>query len=162
MPLSDYVGTFGFLYNWYAATDSRKLCPAGWHVPTDSDWNKLVISSHSGTTVADTSSTSSTQSTTAGTLLKSDVTNTSAGIGLGWDPASSTPSRGTNTSGFSARPGGAIFSSSFNIRFSAYFWLSDNNGDGSGKNFKLDYNNATITISNILFGRGASIRCIKD
>ena len=31
---------YGFLYNWYAATDSRKICPTGWHVPTDSDWNK--------------------------------------------------------------------------------------------------------------------------
>ena len=40
--LSDYVGTFGYLYNWYAVNDSRKLCPAGWHVPTDAEWSTLT------------------------------------------------------------------------------------------------------------------------
>jgi uncharacterized protein (TIGR02145 family) len=40
--VSNYVGTFGYLYNWYAATDSRKICPVGWHVPTDSEWNSLI------------------------------------------------------------------------------------------------------------------------
>ena len=29
VSLNDYVGTFGYLYNWYAATDPRKLCPSG-------------------------------------------------------------------------------------------------------------------------------------
>jgi uncharacterized protein (TIGR02145 family) len=97
--ISGYVETFGYLYNWYAVNDSRKLCPDGWHVPTDSEWNKLVISIDSG---ADTTSTSSVQSTTAGTVMKSEETNTSVGIGLGWNPGGS----GTNTSGFSALPGG--------------------------------------------------------
>ena len=30
---------YGHLYNFYAAADSRNLCPAGWHVPTHSEWN---------------------------------------------------------------------------------------------------------------------------
>lgn len=30
--------TYGALYNGYAVTDSRGLCPAGWHVSTDADW----------------------------------------------------------------------------------------------------------------------------
>ncbi len=34
--------TYGRLYNWLAVTDSRKLCPAGWHIATDSDWKKLI------------------------------------------------------------------------------------------------------------------------
>lgn len=29
---------YGALYNGYAVKDSRKLCPAGWHVSTDADW----------------------------------------------------------------------------------------------------------------------------
>jgi uncharacterized protein (TIGR02145 family) len=32
---------YGRLYTWSAATDSRKLCPAGWHLPTDSEWTIL-------------------------------------------------------------------------------------------------------------------------
>ncbi len=31
----------GKLYNWYAVNDSRGLCPAGWHVPGDTDWTQL-------------------------------------------------------------------------------------------------------------------------
>jgi uncharacterized protein (TIGR02145 family) len=36
---SDNPG-YGALYNWYALTD--KLCPVGWHVSTDKDWETLV------------------------------------------------------------------------------------------------------------------------
>ena len=51
---------YGFLYNWYAAkgvstsgsATYKNICPTGWHVPTDSDWNKLVKFIDSG---ADTS-----------------------------------------------------------------------------------------------------------
>lgn len=32
---------YGKLYNWYAATDARKLCPIGWHLPTDDEWTTL-------------------------------------------------------------------------------------------------------------------------
>ena len=32
---------YGRLYNWYVVADSRGLCPAGWHVPSDHDWNLL-------------------------------------------------------------------------------------------------------------------------
>ena len=35
--------TFGRLYNFYSVTDDRKICPAGWHVSTDSDWIELEI-----------------------------------------------------------------------------------------------------------------------
>lgn len=39
---SSYKDTYGALYNWYAITDDRKLCPAGWHVPTDGEWSVLL------------------------------------------------------------------------------------------------------------------------
>jgi uncharacterized protein (TIGR02145 family) len=31
----------GALYNWHAV-NTGKLAPAGWHVPTDSEWNTLI------------------------------------------------------------------------------------------------------------------------
>lgn len=34
---------FGKLYNWHAVKDSRGLCPAGWKVPAESDWNALAF-----------------------------------------------------------------------------------------------------------------------
>lgn len=33
--------TYGKLYNWYAVADSRKLCPTGWHVPSQAEWTTL-------------------------------------------------------------------------------------------------------------------------
>jgi len=33
---------YGLLYNFYAVDDSRGLCPAGWHVPSKSDWQQLL------------------------------------------------------------------------------------------------------------------------
>ena len=38
-----YKPTNGALYNWYAVNTS-KLCPLGWHVPSDDEWKTLEIS----------------------------------------------------------------------------------------------------------------------
>lgn len=36
-----YKGTFGAMYNWYTV-NTGKLCPTGWHVPSDADWTILT------------------------------------------------------------------------------------------------------------------------
>jgi uncharacterized protein (TIGR02145 family) len=72
---------YGALYNWFAV-NTGKLAPAGWHIPSDDEWNTL-IESLGGQTVA-------------GGKMKETGTvywtkpNTGAG----------------NSSGFSALPGG--------------------------------------------------------
>ena len=35
---------YGRLYNWYAVNDPRGIAPAGWHVPTDAEWQTLIAS----------------------------------------------------------------------------------------------------------------------
>jgi uncharacterized protein (TIGR02145 family) len=37
-----YTKAFGLLYNWYTTVDARNICPTGWHVPTDLEWNELT------------------------------------------------------------------------------------------------------------------------
>ena len=37
----DNVAAYGRLYTWYAITDSRNICPAGWHLPTNAEWDTL-------------------------------------------------------------------------------------------------------------------------
>jgi len=34
---------YGRLYTWYTATDSRNLCPMGWHLPSLDEWNELLV-----------------------------------------------------------------------------------------------------------------------
>jgi uncharacterized protein (TIGR02145 family) len=41
-----YVDTYGRLYTWYAVTDSRNICPLGWHIPTNSEW--IILSTYLG------------------------------------------------------------------------------------------------------------------
>ncbi len=36
-----YGNTYGALYNWYTVNTS-KLCPIGWHMPTDAEWTTLT------------------------------------------------------------------------------------------------------------------------
>ena len=35
------ITEFGAMYNWYAV-NSGKLCPEGWHVPSDDEWTTLT------------------------------------------------------------------------------------------------------------------------
>jgi uncharacterized protein (TIGR02145 family) len=74
--------TYGYLYNWFAAAEPRGLCPIGWSVPSDSDWDEL--SNFLG------------GEEEAGGKMKSTVTTlwNSKNIGA------------TNKSGFNAIPGG--------------------------------------------------------
>jgi len=33
---------YGLLYNWYAVSDNRNICPEGWHIPTIEEWRTLA------------------------------------------------------------------------------------------------------------------------
>ena len=37
----ELVEDFGKIYNWFAVSDTRNLCPLGWRVPSDEDWTIL-------------------------------------------------------------------------------------------------------------------------
>ena len=154
---ASYVGTFGYLNHWYAVTDSRKLCPGGWHVPTDAEWTTM-IRIYDQTALA---SVSGPQSSTAGTVLKSDVTNPSPG-NLGWNPGIA----GTNTSGFTALPGGVRFpnGSFFLFRVGAYFWSATQDAPTAAWNRSLDNNTSNVYRVAGSGGKlsGHSVRCLRD
>ncbi len=38
---AEMTEAYGKLYNWYATTDERGLCPSGWQVPSDNHWTFL-------------------------------------------------------------------------------------------------------------------------
>ena len=39
---SSSVNPRGKLYNWYTIEDPRNVCPTGWRVPSDKDWETLI------------------------------------------------------------------------------------------------------------------------
>ena len=94
---------YGRLYNWFAVVDARNLCPSGWHVSTDEDWTDLEIALGMNETEVNNSGW---RGTTEGSHLKATY---------GWDGGCNGPSfdhecngggNGTNSTGFSALPGG--------------------------------------------------------
>jgi uncharacterized protein (TIGR02145 family) len=149
-PSSGYVGTYGYLYNWYAAADTRKLCPAGWHVPTDGQWTALIQFLVPSETL---STSSTTQSLTAGRLMKKN------------DALWST-NTGTNTSGFSALPGGYRAGNSGGISTMAFFWSAtqDNVNVNNAWNRNLFTLNQVFRDNNYIGTKsvGYSIRCLMD
>jgi uncharacterized protein (TIGR02145 family) len=165
VPLSDYVGTFGYLYNWHAVNDLRKLCPAGWHVPTDAEWTTMIQTLDPSQVVnsGNVSTFNGAQSTTAGFVMKSTVTNSSNGSGLGWNPANPA-SEGNNTSGFSALPGGVRpLSGNFAIiRDNAIFWSATEFVTSTAWNRELYYNAGVVIRTTSAKSDGASVRCLRD
>ena len=158
------LAVYGYLYNWYAvkgiatsgSTTYKNICPAGWHVPTDSDWNKLVKSIHSG---ADTTGV--------------DIQSASAGDKLKKNDALWASNTGTDDYGFSALPGGFrigdIGNNSFSdVRDFAFFWSATEWTDCCGWIRYLNKNNSNFYrfnyIRTIYFYKsvGASVRCLKD
>jgi len=137
-------GLFGKLYNHYAVTDSRGLCPSGWHVPTDAEWTTLE--NHLG------------GSGVAGGALKSTAMRPIPG---GWNP----PNTGaTNSSGFTALPGGLYHSdgSSSSVTEMGYWWSSSLWGGFAPLYRTLALSSSTIFGSYFFFNAGFSVRCLKN
>jgi len=129
------IAKYGYLYFWETA---KNVCPPGWHLPSNEEWNTL-INFLGG-------------QTEAGGKLKATVD---------WkDPNEG----GTNSSGFSALPAGnrAVGGSFYHLGEDALFWSSTPESSKSAWRIRLNYNNSSIDLedSNRLTGR--SVRCIKD
>jgi uncharacterized protein (TIGR02145 family) len=135
-----YKNLYGALYNWYAV-NTGKLCPAGWHVPTDAEWTTLI--SYLGGV------------NTAGDKLKEPGTSH-------WLP----PNTGANnSSGFTALPGGYRYEAgAFEYMGNyGYWWSSTEAATGYAWHWSLNYVNTNVgRISNYTTQNGLSVRCLKD
>ncbi len=36
------IKKYGRMYTWYAASDERNVCPRGWHVPSETEWDNMI------------------------------------------------------------------------------------------------------------------------
>jgi uncharacterized protein (TIGR02145 family) len=131
---------YGGLYNWFTV-NTGKLCPTGWHVPTDAEWTTL-ITFLGGESLA-------------GGKMKETGT-------IHWQ----SPNSGANNeSGFTALPGGyCLFSDGdFYLKSTEGDWWSST--EQSDDYAWLRYMNKTGTSSPRAYGNkkfGFSVRCIKD
>ena len=137
--------TYGTLYNWHALNDTRGLCPDGWHVPSDSEWEALGVSLGG--------------SDIAGGSLKSTGTM-EGGNGLWFAPNTGA----TNSIGFTGLPGGyrINYGNYYSLGNVAYFWSSSDTAEVNAWNFVLDANDSELTRIFNLKTNGFSIRCCKD
>jgi uncharacterized protein (TIGR02145 family) len=146
-----YNCPYGKLYNWYAAVDARNLCPVGWHVPTDAEWNILVKQIDP---VADTTCFSCTQSSTAGGKMKS----TGIQYWLSLNTAAD------NSSGFSGLPGGARYYNGpyINIGGNGYWWSSSQLTTADAWFRTLYYVGGLLGRDRSYLHYGLSVRCLRD
>jgi uncharacterized protein (TIGR02145 family) len=146
------VAIYGRLYTGYAITDSRNVCPTGWHVPTVAEWEILTgyLINHgygyegSGDDIA---------KSMAATSGWKPYGNVDVGK-VGNDQASN------NSSGFTALPGGyrgSYYSIFFDIGIKGVWWSSNGSSSRTVSCFS-----STVIVSG---GNGAdafSVRCLKD
>lgn len=129
------AAVYGHLYNAAAVTDSRKVCPAGWHIPTSSEWSELGVLL-GGATVA-------------GSRMKEP------GVSHWASPNISA----NNSSGFGGRGGGSYHLGNFvDFGTDGYWWAA-----GGGSFYYLT--NDLVNLRNkggVTPADGLSIRCVKD
>ena len=149
---------YGRLYTWAAAVGKsedecgygktcglsgkvRGVCPEGWHLPDNAEWNKLF------TAVGGKS--------TAGKKLKSQS---------GWKDYGGTSGNGTDVYGFSAFPAGGRYSSgNFCYEGSdAYFWSATECDSDYAYSVDLYYDYEDAYLSSYNKYGAFSVRCLKD
>jgi uncharacterized protein (TIGR02145 family) len=134
-----YKNTYGAMYNWYTV-NTGKLCPNGWHVPSETEFTTLV--NYLG------------GASKAGGLLK--ATGTSF-----WND----PNTGaTNQYGFNARAAGlrdnqALFDF---ININGNWWSSTNYSTQTAAYLYMIYNYENSFQNYINKKYGFSVRCIKN
>ncbi len=131
---------YGKLYNYYVITDSRGISPKGWKIPTSNDWN--LLSKHYD-----------------GGSIGSREANYLKARGKWAESNISEEQKFSNTSGFTALPGGYIQSNGVFMyeTFWGLWWKSD------GGSFLLSYDShlsSTGNFQNTL--PGLSIRLVKE
>ena len=156
---------YGYLYNWKAvmrnSSNSQSnpsgvqgVCPNGWHVPSDAEWDELqnYVSSQSHY------------------LCNGDNNNVAKALAAktGWVSSTGTCTVGNiqvsnNATGFSALPAGHNYGGSYtNYGTAATFWSSTEAGSANTFDRSVDYSNAVFTRSNHPKGYGFSVRCLRD
>jgi len=140
---------YGALYNWFTV-NTAILCPTGWHVPSETEFGTLEA--YLGMSPTDIANSWAWRGTDQGTRLKS-----TSGWGAGMN--------GTNTTGWTALPGGyryAVDGTFNNYPDLAYWWSSTELDATTAWYRRLDGNQAGIYKAAVFKIGGKFVRCLKN
>lgn len=144
-------------YTWFAITDSRNVCPIGWHIPTDEEWttleNYLIANGYNY------------DNTTSGNKIAKAMAST-----YGWfhcDDCTISVSQENNRSGFNGLPLG--YRSKWNghtgIDFeasNAFWWSSSEMSTTDARVRELNDTFSELLSTKRSKKDGLSVRCVKD
>ena len=140
--------TLGALYSWFTIAEGM-LCPTGWHVPTDEEFNTLELFLGMN---PDSVNILGWRGTDQGSQLKSTT---------GWDDEGN----GTNTSGFSCLPGGYRYAAQgafYSLGELTYLWSATEAGSDLGWYRRFDASHTDIFKAATSKRGGKYVRCVKD
>jgi len=146
---------YGKLYSSYAVLDSRGLCPDGWRVPSQTDFDNLV---------------SAATPYNGFSLHSCRMVNSPLGGSCATDQHPrwnySSAYTGTDIFGFSALPGGYKYGATFyNLGVSGHFWTTTPYQTTRLYDGRAIYDNANgflTSIGDTYFTSARSVRCIKN
>ena len=176
---------YGLLYNWNAAVDTfntaygetsvntlesnavsvsftghrRGICPAGWHLPSDADWNTMEATVSGSDWQTSYETIRGWRGSHAGKLASGDEWLSSTTSGTPGDYSNAL----RNVSGFSAVPAGNCGDSSFGDAGSyAYFWSSTEYSSTNSYRRYMYYKNVGVNRYYRRKDFGFSVRCLRD
>jgi uncharacterized protein (TIGR02145 family) len=154
---ANYEASCGALYNWYAV-NTGKLCPKGWHVPSDDEWTELetflIFNAYNF------------DGTTAGNKYAKSLASSAL-----WDPSTVEGAVGNpdypakqNSTNFSAVPAGCrdVYGGFAYYTFYAFWWSTTPNTVNTVFDRGLYSHSNFVARSSYGFQNGFSVRCVKD
>jgi uncharacterized protein (TIGR02145 family) len=146
--------TYGVLYN-RPAVMVEGICPSGWHIPSDGEWQTMEISL--GMSEADAAS-EGWRGSPVGDYMKSTS-------GWGWSDWSGSSGNGSNSSGFTGLPGGLIDPLDgffFWVEELGYWWTASGSDTSAWVWGMWDgWDDVSRNVSTSL-SAGYSARCVRD
>jgi len=137
---------YGTLYNW---TSAKNICPEGWHLPTDEEWESLAVYISNDNLG----------------YIRTDGNWENVGHHLKSTEHWGNDGNGINNYGFSVLPGGLRDASAKEFlakTYEGYFWAATVTDGEKAVARMVNSNNSVFQRSAFLKGSGFSVRCVKD
>jgi uncharacterized protein (TIGR02145 family) len=135
----DNVSAYGRLYTYFVVVSDKNVCPDGWHVSTDNEWQLLIDHVYNNGYAGQ-----------EGKALKADY---------GWISGA-----GVDAFEFEGLPGGCRYSLGQCLQkgYKGYFWTDTGFDDLTAWSYILRYDSPTVKRNNDVKKSAFSVRCVRN